>query len=819
MTFLLQDLRHATRSLVKAPGFAFTVVLTLTLGIGATVVIITFAYDVMLKPLPFADADRIVTINEKVAEWSNLYSSLPVSANHFTFWQEHNRSFDSMAIMGEWPVPLGAFGHAQQVEALLATPGIFQVLRVQPMLGRTFTAAETQPGHETVAILSDDLWREQFGGDKAALGKTILVDGFPYSVIGVMPPDFHMPSIGTSSTIGSSRRDLPVRLLAPLKLSKERLAEEMGDLNYFGFARLKPGESVTVAGAELNALQHTIAAKLPADEKATLSAEITPFKETLVGNNRRPLIILLGAVVGLLLVGCVNVTNLLLGRAVSRRQQTAVIAALGAGRFEIMRVALRETIVLVALGGGLGVALAAVIVPVMQRYLPPALDIRGPLHLDWVGVGCALLLSVLVALAAGAAPVFMVSRTAPQEALQSSSRLSGESSGSLRARRVLVATEAAVSVALVLLTGLMAASLMKLMKVDRGFTTERTITATIHLPSESFNGDQKRAAFYRELLERLNALPGAEHAAFTSILPLTGNGWGDAARPAGESRPGMQLPLENFRSVSPQYFPAIGLPIVAGKAFGDGDWGKNLALVSQRTAKALWPGKDPLGQQFSRGDPATEKPFTIVGVVADARTISLDEPDPMLIYVPYWYRVEPAAGVVVRTRQDPSGMAAMIRNAIWSIDRNVPIPDVRMLGGVVADSVANRRFQMDLLLLFALSAVLLATLGIYGVTTYSVVQRQREIGLRIALGAQKGNVYALVLREGLAPVVAGSLAGVGFALAAAHLLRSLLFEVSPYDPLLVSASVGLLLCAGIAACLLPASRAVAVDPMKVLRAE
>jgi predicted permease len=819
MTFLLQDLRHATRSLVKAPGFAFTVVLTLALGIGATVVIITFAYDVMLKPLPFADADRIVTINEKVAEWSNLYSTLPVSANHFTFWQEHNRSFDSMAIMEQGPVPLGASGHAQQVETLWATPGIFPVLKVQPMLGRTFTAAETQPGHETVAILSYDLWQEQFGGDHAALGKTISVDGFPYSVIGVMPPAFHMPSVETSSRIGSSKRELPVRLLAPLTLSKERLAEEMGDLNYFGLARLKPGESVAAAGAELNALQHTIATKLPADEKATLSAQITPFQETLVGDNRQPLMILLGAVAGLLLVGCVNVTNLLLGRAVSRRQQTAVIAALGAGRIEMIRVALRETIVLAALGGGLGVTLAAAIVPVMQRYLPPALDFRGHLHLDWVGVGCALLLSVLVTLSAGAAPVFMVSRSAPQEALQNSSRLSGESSGSLRFRRILVATEAAVSVALVLTTGLMAASLIKLMKVDRGFTTERTITAAINLPSESYGNYQKRAAFYRELLERLNRLPGAEHAAFTSILPLTGNGWGDAARPSGDSRPATQLPLENFRSVSPQYFPAIGLPILAGKAFGESEWGKNLALVSERTAKALWPGKDPIGQQFSRGDPATEKPFTVVGVVANARTISLDEPDPMLIYVPYWYRVEPGAGVVVRTRQDLSGVAAMIRNAIWSIDRSVPIPDVRTLGGVVADSVANRRFQMDLLFLFALSAVLLAALGIYGVTTYSVVQRQREIALRIALGAQKKSVYALVVREGLTPVVAGSLAGVGVALAGAHLLRSLFFEVSPYDPLLLSGAVGLLLCAGIAACLLPASRAASVDPMTVLRAE
>jgi len=816
---LLQDARYALRQLWRSPGFSIVAMMTLALGIGATTAIFTLVYDVLLRPLPFTQQDRLVTIEEKVAEWSNLYPTLPVSANHFTFWQQHNRTFDSMAIMEQFSVPLGTRGRPLQVQALSATPGIFSVLQVQPELGREFTADEAQRGHEHVAILTYDLWREQFAGDPDILSKTISVDGFPYSVIGVMPQSFHMPSIQTLATIGSANRELAIGVLVPLAFSKERLAEEMGDLNYFALARLKAGTSITVANAELNALQHTIAANLPADEKATLSVEITPFQENLVGNNRKPLMILLAAVVGLLLVGCVNVTNLLLSRAVSQKPQMAVAAALGASRAELVRMAIRETALLAVLGGGLGVLLAAGIVPGMQQYLPPALDFRGPLHLDWAGVACAVLLAVLATLAAGAAPAFMVSRTAPQEVLHSDSRLTSESPWSRRVRRILVTIEAAVSVALVLMTGLLTASLVKLMAVDRGFTTERTITATVDLPSESYHDDQKRAAFYREVLERMNRLPGVEHAAFTSVLPLTGGGWGDMARVTGDNRPFTQLPLESFRSVSPQYFSAIGLPLAAGKVFSESDWGKNLALVSQKTAKSLWPGKDPLGQEFSRGNPATEKPFTVVGVIADARTVSLAKPDPMLIYVPYWYRVEPIAGLVVRTHQDPSQMADVIRQTIWGVDRGVPVPTVRALGGMVADSVANQHFEMNLLLLFAVSALFLAGLGVYGVLTYSVAQRYREIGLRLALGAQRANVYWLVLRDGLLPVAIGAIAGIAVAFGSARVVSSLLFEVSPYDPVLSAGAVGLLLAVGTTACLLPARRAAAVEPMQALRTE
>ena len=815
-----QDIRYAVRQLVRSPGFSVVAVMTLAVGIGATTAIFTLIYDVMLRPLPFAEPDRLVNIEEIAAEWSNIYPTLPVSANHFTFWLQHNRSFESMAIMQQGSVPLGAEGRPSQVGVLEATSGIFSVLQVQPSLGRAFTEAEGRMGNEHVAVLMYSLWREQFGGDPGIVGKTIRLSGFPYTVIGVMPESFHMPAVQTIATIGDINRPLPIGVLQPLAFSQERLAEQMGDLNYFGLARLKPGVSVAQATADLNALQNTISANLPADEKTGLSAKLTPFQQQLVGNSRKSLLILLAAVAGLLVVGCVNVTNLLLARAVGRKQQMAVAAALGARRAELVRMALRETALLALTGGGLGVLLASAIVPAMQRYLPPALDFRGPLHLDWAGAGCALVLAALATLLAGAAPALMVSNTTPNEVLHTESRLASESRTSRRSRRVLVGVEVAISVALVLTTGLLVTSLRKLMRVDRGFTTERTITATIDLPRDSYRDDRHRAQFYRDVLERLDRLPGVEHAAVTTDLPLSGDDWGDMARVTGDTRPFPQLPLETFRAVSPEYFSAIHLQLVSGQVFGQTDWGKNLALVSEKTAQTLWPGKDAVGQEFTRGDPESgAKPFTVIGVVANARTISLSKPDPMIIYVPYWYRCNPTDGLVVRTRQLPTEMADAIRHSIWSVDRNVPVPSVRALGNVVADSVANQRFEMDILLIFAVSALLLAGLGIYGVVTYSVVQRQREIGLRMALGAQRGSVYRLVLGDGLLPVTAGAIAGVGVAFASARLVRSLLFEVSPYDPALALGAVSLLVAIGVAACLLPARRAAAVEPMQALRNE
>jgi putative ABC transport system permease protein len=821
MRMLLQDFRYALRQLRKSPGFTITALLTLALGIGATTAIFTLVYDVLLKPLPYRNPEQLVVMEEQVAEWRDAYPTVAMNANHFQFWQAHSKTVESMAIMGEASYPLGIGEHPVQVTVLRSTPGIFQVLGTSPQLGREFTAEEDRPGHDRVIILLNDLWHREFQSDPHILGKTITLNGFKYSVIGVMPPSFHLPRLGTSIFNPGGARPQLAEGLVPMGLSTEDLQEEMGDFNYFGLARLKPGVSASQANAEMNLLEQGIAAKLAADEKATLAAVLTPFQKLLVGENQRPLLILLAAVAGLLLVGCVNITNLLLARAVGRRRELAIAAALGASRASLLRASIREIAVIAFVGAGLGILLANAIVPAMQSYLPPALDFRGPLHLDWAGVACALLLAALAMFIAGMIPAWMSSQAGPHEVMRSESSLASESRSTRRLRDLLVAAEVATSVTLVLLTGLLVMSLSKLMHVDRGFEAEHTLTARIHLPENGYVKTDSRFAFYKRVLDQISHLPGTQVAGLVSVAPLSGDSWGDTAKPVGDTRPVSQIPIEHFRWISPGYFESIHVPLIAGRFLSASDEGKNFAVVSQLTARTLWPGRDPLGQQFTRGDPSHPKEnlLTVIGVVKDARMISLGKPDPMMIYVPYWYRADSGGSLVVRTTLSPSSMATAVQKAIWSVDPAVSVPTVRVLGGIVSDSVATLRFEMNLLLLFAVAALLLAGLGVYGVVTYSVLQRQREIGLRLAIGAQAANVYKLVLRDGMMPVLAGAAVGIAISFASGRLIGSLLFQVSPYSPMAAAGAVSLLLAIGMAGCLMPARSAASVDPVQALRSE
>lgn len=815
MTNLLHDLRYALRQLRKSPGFAITAILTLALGIGATTAIFTLVYDVLLKPLPYPHAGRLVMLQEQVAEFKDIYPTLPMNANHFEDWQQHSRSFQAMAAVEPGSIPLGTGSHPLQIGILRATSGIFPVFGVWPQIGRGFTKQEDQPGQARVAVLMHDLWRTQFHSDPTIIGKTITLDGYPTTVVGVMPESFHLPSTATlSGLVGETNMRQYPQALVPLAFSKDRLQEAEGDFNYPGIGRLKPGVSPAQAQSELNGLQHSISASLPAGETMTLSSLLTPMQQYITGNTRKTLTILLFAVAGLLFVGCINIANLLLARAVGRRQEMAVAGALGASHADMLRTSMRESAVLAVFGGSLGILLAAVLVPILQRFLPPALDFRGALHIDAAGAACASVLAVAATLLAGAAPAWMSWRIQPQEALRAESRTSSESLRGKKLRQGLVAAEVAVSVMLVLITGLLTTSLYRLMHIDRGFQTNNVLTATLRFPASESN---QREPLCRAMLAKLRTLPGVSDAAIASVLPLNGDSWIDMAKVPGDTRSFFQMPTEHWRWVSPGYFQALHLPLVQGRLLERGDYGKDVAVVSALTAKTLWPGKDPIGRQFSHiGE---KELFTVIGVVADARTISLAKPDPMMLYVPYWYRTEPSAGLVIRTTQDPSQMADALRRTIWSVDPAIAVSAVRSMGSLVAGSVATRRFAMDLLLLFAGCAWLLAGLGVYGVVTYSVVQRRQEIGLRVALGAQRANIYAQVLREGLRPVIWGSVAGILMAYAFARVLGSLLFAVNVFNPWIAGCAAVSLLLAGVAACLLPARRAASIDPMQALRAE
>ncbi len=819
MSVAWADLRYAFRQLRKSPGVTVTAVLTLALGIGATTAIFTLVYDVMLKPLPYKHPEHLVVMQEQVAEFRDIYPMLPMNANHFVNWLQHSNGFQSMAIMEQDSVPLGAGGHPLQVTVLRSTPEIFPVLRTAPQLGRPFTEQEDQPGHSHVVVLMHDLWKNQFHADPDILGKTVPLNGYPFTVIGVMQADFHLPNLeGFGSGVTNISRHRQAEALIPIALSKDQLQRTVGDFDYFGLARLKQGVSVAQAQAEIDALQHAISASMPADEKITLSAVLRPFQQYLIGNNRKSLLVLLAAVAGLLLIGCINIANLLLARAVGRRREMAVASALGASRAALLRASMREAGVLAAMGGALGILLASAMVPILQHFLPSALNFRGNLHIDWAGAGFALLLAIAATLLAGAAPAWMSWRTQPQEALRGDSRSASESHGGKRLRKALVATEVAVSVTLVLMTGLLTASLYRLMHIERGFQASQVLTANIELPNKEYSKSKDSEKFYSQVLAKLRQLPGVENAAVTSVLPLSGDRWIDMARISGDTRSVFQMPTEHWRWISSGYFQTIRLPLIEGRFLSSDDYSRNDAVISDLTAKTLWPGKDSIGRQFTHGDDK-EKPFTVIGVVGNARTISLAKPDPLMVYVPYWYRSDTSAGLVVRTKQDPAEMANAIRKTVWSVDPAVAVPSVCALDGVVADSVATRRFEMDLLLLFAISSWLLASLGVYGVVTYSVVQRRQEMGLRIALGAQRANIYSQVLREGLMPVIAGAVVGIAVAFGFARLIGTLLFQVNAFNPWIAAASAASLLLVSAAACLLPARRAASIDPMQALREE
>lgn len=807
------ELRLSLRSLRKSPIFTLTTLLILAVGIGATTAIFTLVYNVLLKPLPYAEASRLVVIEERVAEFQSMYPTLPASANHFEHWQRNARGFEAMAAMEMRTWPMGTGAQPVQVSVLQSTAGIFPTLRAVPALGRIFTAQDDQPGHERVIVLLDNLWRSQFNADPQIVGRTVQLNGYAYQVIGVMPRGFYLPVLNDVIT-GSSATVAP-QAIVPMAFDAETLAERMGDFNYVALARLRGGVTGPAAQAELNSLQHGISATLPADSYATLSSAVTPLQTMLVGNNRKPMLILLAAVAGLLLVGCANIANLLLARALGRRREMAIAAALGAGRGALTMQALREIFPLAAGGCLLGLLLAAWMIPFLQRYLPTSLDFRGPLHLDVAGAACAVVAASVSMLLAGLIPALIGMRQSPQQALRSESRSSSESRASKRLRASLVTLEVTASVALVLVAGLLTTSLMRLMHVERGFSSEQVFSAKLRLPYNAYRSMQAREAFYRAVQTSVAQMPGVSAAGIASCIPLLEDEWVDMVRLPGDTRPMMMRPAEHMRWISPGYAETLRLPLLEGRMLSASDEGKNFAMISALTARTLWPGRSAIGRQFYRDD--MEAPFTVIGVLGDARTITLAKPDPMMIYVPYWTRANASAAVLVRTKLPSAALTEALHRTVWKIDPSVAIPTVRPLSGVAEDSAAAARFAMDLLIVFAIAASILATLGIYGVVAYSVAQREREIGLRVAVGARPRDIMTMVLSQGLRPVLAGIAAGVLIAFASGRLLASQLYNTSPYSPSVTLATVAILLALGVVACGIPALRIATIDPVRVLR--
>ncbi|MGB6943557.1 MAG: ABC transporter permease [Bryobacteraceae bacterium] len=801
-------MRHAIRTLLRDRAYTAIALLTLAFGIAVNTIIFSMIDGVLLRPLAWRESGQLVVIHEIVPELAGAVPLLPVNSRHFFEWRDRSASFGALAIIVGRKFTLTRAGEPEQVAGARISANLFSMLGVQPQLGRGFLEEEDHPGHDRVAVISDALWNRKFHRDPGLVGRSITLDGAARTVVGILPSSFHFPRLEGTNVPRKTDIFIPAAF--------ERDAVEwLGDFNYTVIGRLNPRVSVRRALAELDVIQASIATHFP--EKVHLRAAIAPLQDQMVAPVRRGLLILFGAVGAVLLIVCVNLANLTLARVTGRRRDLAIRTALGAGRAQLVRYVLTETVCIALAGGAAGIALASQGLRAVLRYAPVDLPRLEDIHLDARVLLFATGISLLTGILMGLLPAWRAASADPQESLRGTSHTATEGRRGLHMRDLLVAFESAVSAVLLIAAGLFIASFVRLLNVDQGFHADRLIAVEINLPSSSYAEPKQREPYYRALVAKLQAIPGVTNAGLVSHLPLEGQDWGDFIQKDGDHRPTFEQPSADYRFCSPAYFKTMGIPLVAGRGFTAADRNRNPAVISESAARAVWPGQNPVGRKFHRAN-LQEPPFEVVGVVRDVREGMAEAPVPT-VYAPYWYRSRTAMVAVLRTAIDPRAAARAIRSAVWSIDPDTVIGEVRTMQNVVSDSVGQRRFQMWLITGFAASALLLACIGIYGVVSWSVSRRRNEIGIRMALGAGSGEVCRMVMGEALRPVFGGLLAGVAAALALGRVLNSLLFGVSARDPLTILSVVAVLSSVAALACYIPSRRAAQHDPLTALRHE
>ena len=814
MDFFRTDLRYAARKLVRAPGFTAIAVLTLMLGIGATTAIFSVVNGVVLRPLAFHEPERLVSLTTGRRETRNTGGAL--SAPDFLDYRSGTRSFAGVAAMNTHTTTITGGTDPEQLRAVRVSPNFWQVLGVAPALGRGFTADEARPGAPRVVVLGDALWRRRFNADRSVVGQSVQLDGNAYTVVGIAPPGFAYPS----------RRDVWEPLVEDSSFVDP---SNRGAHVLTAVARLRPGVTPEQADAEVEALSRRLEKDFP-NTNTGFIASARPLLDAIVGNVRPALYTLLGAVGFVLLIACSNVANLLLVRAAGREGEMAIRTALGAGRGRLVRQLVTESLLLALVGGGLGVLVAAWGVDLLKAAGPTVLPRLQEVRLDGTVLLFALGVSVFTGLVFGLVPALHAARPNLTSMLKEGGR--GASGGpGARMRSALVISEMALAVVLLAGAGLLINSFARLSSVDPGFRTENVVTFSLAPATSKYGQFGRLRAFYERLEARMRALPGAQSAGGAFGLPMSGaiarTGMEIEGKP--ESTP-QNRRLIDVSMVTPGYFSTIGIPLVKGRGVTEADrvGAPRVVVINQEAARRYFPGEDPIGKrielgwstEIEEGGPEQALGGEIVGVVGNVRQIDLASEHLPIVYLPFQQiGALNYVSVVVRSTAEPALLAASVRAAIRELDPDLPIQEYRTMAEHVGESVARPRFYTVLLGAFAGIALLLASVGIYGVLSYLVAQRTRELGIRVALGASGGQVLALVMRRGLALTATGVLAGVLAALAATRLLASLLFGVGAADPLtFVVVSLTLLGVAALA-CWLPARRAARVDPVVALRAE
>ena len=805
---LIQDLRYSARVLRKNPGFAAVVVLTLALGIGANTAIFSIVDAVLLRPLPFPHANRIMALYQTLPEQGVIQNG--TSYLNFVDWREQGRSFEAMGAYHDSEVSLSGFGGPEMVPNAIVTSGLLSTLAGRPILGRVMIPADDEPGAPLVVLMSERLWRRRFGAASDIVGRTITLDKQAFTVIGILPAEFRFPFVEPAVDLW-----MPVQQDTQLKA----LVSRRGGHYLRVVGRLKPGVTVEQAQTELVGIQARLAAQYPA-ENAGWGARVAPLQQEIVGDVQLELLVLLGAVAVVLLIACVNVANLLVARATSRSRELAVRAALGAGKRRIIRQLLTESLLLGGIGGALGAATAWWAMRAMNQWLPDDLPRIHNIEVDapvlWFTLGLTLLVSLLF----GLAPALQATSGNLANGLKEGMRGSSDGIVPEFVRGALVTAEVALAVVLLTGAGLLLHSFVKLQSVSPGFRTKGILTATVTLPQSQYTKPEEWAAFSRRALQQIKALPGVTDAAAAAPLPMSGR-INLAFTIDGRSQTPEDHTAANYSTVSPAYFQVMGIPILRGRAFDERDiaTSQNVTIISDSFARRYFQKEDPLGRHLSLGFPPNRTSKEIVGVAADIKSVSLDAPAEPATYAPYEQSPFWALSFAVRTEGDPATLALAVRARIHELDKDLPIEDVRPIGVLLANSVALPRFRTLLVALFGALALILAAVGIYGVISYSVAQRTREIGLRMALGAAPAGILKLVLRQGMKPVLAGLSVGLLGAFGLTRLFRSLLFGVTPGDPLTYGGTIFLLLMIAILARYVPARRAMRVDPMIALRYE
>ena len=808
---LVQDLRYGWRVLRKNPGFAGVAVLTLALGIGANTAIFSVVYAVLLKPLPYTNPEQLFTAFQANAQQG--IAETGCSYLNFEEWRAQNHVFSELAGILAHQLTLTGRGEPSVVNTSVVTPELFALLDVKPVAGRIFFPQDGKQGAPSVVLVSEDLWRGRFGADPKIIGTSIDLDKRPFTVIGILPTAFRTPFFNT-------KQEVWIPLVQDPLFSTFMPQRGVHLLPALG--RLKPGVSVAQAQAEMDAISGRLAGEFPAENKGW-SVRLVPLQKEIVGDVKTALLVLLGAVGLVLLIACVNIANLLLTRATSRSREIAVRITLGAGRTRIVRQLLGEAAVLGLFGGVAGIGLAYWGVQVLSSLLPRNLPLVNVIRVDNVVLGFALLLSAVASVVFGLAPALLVANSDLQTSLREGDIRSGESGNRRRARSFLAAGEIALAMVLLVTAGLLLRSFSKLMSVSLGFNVQRIVKADVSLPRFQYSTPQQWTSFSDELLARIQAQPGLQDSAVAVPRPIIDRQVnlrfeivGNPPFSAGASR------TADYVSISPDYFRVMGIPLIAGRFFNQHDVmsAPRVSVISQAMARLYFPNQDPLGKRLTFGFPpggAAER--EIVGIVGDVRDVALGQAPGPMMYVPYAQAPFWGANLIVKSTMSPSSVAGAIRQEVRMIDKDLPVTDVALMPGIIEASIAQPRLGTSLLSLFAAMALVLAAIGIFGVISYSVSQRTREIGIRMALGAQPENVLKQVLEEGAWLAAIGLAAGLAGSFAATRLITRLLFGVKPTDPLTFAAVAVILTGVTLAASYIPARQATRVDPIVALRYE